>query len=127
MTTQPTVLFVEDDPNILEMFDLLEEEGFKIFKAADGVQALEAVKKYKIDVVVTDINMPNMNGVELLEALVQLEPAPLVFLFSGEVMDEPESYIQLGAKQVLVKPDDLFRLPDILKVALGIEDESEAA
>ena len=64
-----TILVAEDDRDIVELIELyLENDGYRVLTAADGVSALELVRREQIDLAVLDIMMPRMNGYELTKA-----------------------------------------------------------
>src|SRR3546814_2029397 len=66
----PTVLVVEDDPTILQLLEVnFEMEGFIVLRAEDGEQGLAVAKECRPDVVVSDVMMPKMSGLELVRAL----------------------------------------------------------
>jgi two-component system chemotaxis response regulator CheY len=79
-----TILTVDDSPSIRQMIKVvLEPAGHTVIEAGDGAQGLEQAKGRRMDLVITDLNMPVMNGLELIRALRKL-PAltgmPIVFL-----------------------------------------------
>ena len=90
-----TVLVVEDDQPLLEFFStLLRREGYRILAAANGVEALEIAKSNPddpIDILLSDVAMPYMSGVQLAESLKQIRPEIKVLLISGlphqEILD----------------------------------------
>lgn len=69
-----TLLYVEDVPETREMFSLLMEDTFKeIILAKDGQEALEKLQQHSIDLIITDIQMPNMDGLEMMETIKDLK------------------------------------------------------
>lgn len=84
--TAPTVLVVDDDAALRTlMARMLATEGYNVVAAADGTEALRIAEELvgQIPLVVTDVTMPVMDGVELARALARLIPAPLVLFVSG--------------------------------------------
>jgi CheY-like chemotaxis protein len=81
----PAILVVDDEGTVRRFaLRVLEREGYSVFEARDGVEALELVKQgASIDVVVSDIVMPRLNGVELMQALSVTRPDLPVILMSG--------------------------------------------
>ncbi len=70
MTQKPTILLVEDDEFLQRMYSKkFEREGLEILLASDGQQALDILRKKKIDLALVDILMPNMDGFELLKSM----------------------------------------------------------
>jgi two-component system, cell cycle sensor histidine kinase and response regulator CckA len=85
------VLVVDDEPSVRRFAArVLRDEGFGVHEAGDGMEALDMVRAYSQDlsVVVSDIVMPRLNGVELLEFLSSLRPALPVLLMSGYGTDQ---------------------------------------
>jgi two-component system OmpR family response regulator len=99
------LLIVDDDPNIRELLRvLLQAEGFEIREAADGVQALSMLESVKVDMVILDIMMPNMDGWELCRELRAQYDLPLLMLTAkGETMQKVRGF-ELGTDDYLVKP-----------------------
>ena len=89
--TGSSVLVVDDEGAVRRFaMRVLEREGFKVFEASHGGQALDMVREgmAQVDVVVSDIVMPNVNGVELLLGLKSTHPELPVILMSGYATDE---------------------------------------
>ena len=102
------VLVVEDDDSLREM--LLEEltrKHFNTMEASNGRDALELVKKNRIQLVVSDIKMPGGDGIELLKRLREIDPlAPVLIFVSGYCNLLPADAISLGARRFFEKPFD---------------------
>lgn len=80
------VLVVDDDKSVRSLMVLqLEEAGYNVFQAGDGLDALSALTKRSFDVVVADYSMPIMNGLELLKRIRLLHPETPVILVSGDL------------------------------------------
>lgn len=112
MTSQLRVLIVEDDDNArAALATLLRDEGYVVDTAGDGRSALEHVECLPLDLIITDISMPGMNGLDLLRRLPDDIPVIAVTAFE-DVGDEA---LALGAWAWLPKPIQLDKL-------LGITD-----
>ncbi len=110
------LLFVEDEEDLLEIIgDTLSKLGANFRTAKNGKEALEIMSKEKIDIVVTDINMPVMNGLKLIENLNKDYPQIPVIIMSAHT--EPE-YIkkaeELGVKDYLIKPFDFIKFIELV-------------
>ena len=69
------ILLIDDEPNQLEVLkSFLQRRGHNVHTAGNGVQGLEIAKENKLDLVVTDFRMPEMNGLEVLKAITALNP-----------------------------------------------------
>jgi DNA-binding NtrC family response regulator len=108
MKVEYTLLVVDDDINILEVLEArFTAAGYRLFKATDGVSALQLLQTEKIDLVVSDIKMPNMSGIELYSAMQAVTPGlPVIFLTAYGSIPEAVSLVQSGAIDYLTKPFD---------------------
>ncbi len=101
-----TILVVDDEPNYLIILEeLLEDEGFEVLTARNGNEALEIAEKSDINLIVTDMQMPGMNGVELLSETKNRWPAiPVIMVTAFGEVDKAVSAMQAGAFNFLSKP-----------------------
>ncbi len=101
------ILIVDDDPHIRELARVfLKAEGFDIYEAGDGVEALDVLESVKADMVILDIMMPNMDGWELCQQLRAAYDIPLLMLTAkGETSQKIKGF-ELGTDDYLVKPFD---------------------
>ena len=99
------ILVVEDDPTVAEVVGrYLEREGFVVERAGDGGQALALALASVPDLVVLDLSLPGVDGLEVLRRLRALAPVPVVILTArGEESDRVEGF-ELGADDYVVKP-----------------------
>ena len=102
------ILLVEDDPMIVRMYQRkLEQEGFKVSLAFNGEEGLAALKQDKPDIVLLDIMMPKMNGIEMLKAVKadpSLKDIPVVILTNlGDRPEDVQKAKDLGAEDYWVK------------------------
>lgn len=108
MTNQNKILLVEDDPMVVRMYQKkLDKEGFRVTVAFNGQEGLEALKKEKPDLILLDIMMPKMNGIEMLKK-VKADPAakniPVVILTNlGDRPEDVQKAKDLGAEDYWVK------------------------
>lgn len=119
------VLVVDDDPEVLVVVSLaLEYFGYSVTPVLSGCTALEKMREKRFDLVVTDLIMPEIDGIELLKRTKLLYPATRVILMTGFYDAEPvlES-IQNQADDFLLKPFSLKTLQD--KVAHCLPDEKK--
>src|SRR5215475_12281415 len=99
-----TILVVDDDPGVLQIVTLLlQQKGHHILPATNGLEALMVYSSYqlKIDLVLTDIDMPQMNGIDLAGRMRANTPSPKIIFMSGR---EPDALKNLEASTVLSKP-----------------------
>ena len=106
------ILIIDDEKPIRSTLkEILEYEKFQVDVAADGLAGLEMVKKEKYDVVLCDIKMPQMDGMEVLDNIMKLEDEPSVIMISGHgTIDVAVDAMKKGAYDYIAKPLDLNRL-----------------
>jgi DNA-binding NtrC family response regulator len=106
------LLVIDDEQSIRETLkEILEYEDYKVDTAADGQEALELLEKAKYDVVLCDIKMPKMDGIEFLEKLSTLSlEAPIIMISGHGNIDTAVEAIKKGAFDFIEKPLDLNRL-----------------
>lgn len=79
------ILMADDEPLIVfTMTEILQEEGFEVFSAADGIAAVEAARALRPDIVLTDVMMPKINGIEVAKSIKAFLPQCRIVLFSGQ-------------------------------------------
>lgn len=81
--SQPRVLFVDDEPRVLTSMRMLFRDDYEVFFADSGQQALDLLKTTRVDVIVSDQRMPNMTGIELLQAAREINPHAMRILLTG--------------------------------------------
>lgn len=119
------VLVVDDEQDVREMLaEFLEAQGFEVLAAANGLESLLHVKRARPDVVVLDLNMPRLGGLEALKRIRHFDPDITVVIITGEQNPEPrERALAMGAARVLVKP---FTFQELLQ-AVGGEPARQGA
>ncbi len=107
----PKILIVDDDPHIRELVSVfLEREGFQTYEAIDGVDALQKMDDVKVDMVILDIMMPNMDGFDVCFELRKYYDIPVLMLTAkGETSQKVKGF-HLGTDDYLVKPFDPIEL-----------------
>jgi two-component system nitrogen regulation response regulator NtrX len=116
------ILIIEDEPAIRRVLTkILSEESdtYKVDEAEDGLQGLEKVKNEDYDLVLCDIKMPKMDGVEVLEAIKKIKPEiPMVMISGHGDLETAVNTMRLGAFDYISKPPDLNRLLNTVRNAL---------
>ncbi|MBZ0121599.1 MAG: sigma-54 dependent transcriptional regulator [Sandaracinaceae bacterium] len=114
------VLVVDDEANAREaLVSLLEEEGYEVASAADGLEALGQLDRFDPEVVLTDLKMPRVDGLQLVERGKQLLPhAAFVVMTAFGTIDTAVAAIKRGAENYLTKPLDLEALAVLLARAM---------
>ena len=118
------VLVAEDEISVAEMiFDALSEAGFRVTLAADGMAALVEYSRGQFDVLLTDVRMPNLDGVGLVRRLRSLQPdLPIVVLSGYMSQDDWKQLRQLGvaADLILEKPVSFAVLSETVRGVLAV-------
>jgi DNA-binding NtrC family response regulator len=124
-----TVLIVDDDPNILEVLNArLFSAGFQVLTATGAHQALDLLKAHPVNLLISDIRMPDMGGMELFEEVHSSHPdLPVIFLTAYGTIPDAVNAIKAGAVEYLTKPFDgqeLLRIVrEVLEVASSLRQE----
>lgn len=103
------ILIVEDDPLISRMYQMMFGfEGYEVETAADGIEGLEKIRKNKPTIILLDVMMPNMNGLEVLDK-IKLDPEtkniPVIMLTNLSDQQDAETALAKGAVKYIVKSD----------------------
>lgn len=118
------ILVADDEEKIREMiYKYGKHEGYEIFLARDGVEALEVFEKNDIDVVVLDIMMPRMNGYETLKRMQEIKEVHCIFLTALSEEYNRIYGFDLGGEDYLCKPFSLKELMMRIKVMLKRENK----
>jgi len=102
------ILIADDSPTIRKFITIsLKMNGFDILSASDGMEALELLPKKKIDLVITDLNMPNVDGFELIKTIrenSEYKEVPIIILSSLDRKEDIQKGLSYGADSYLIKP-----------------------
>ncbi len=118
-----TILAVDDSRSIRDMVRFaLEPLGYEILEAEDGVEGLERLGHAKVDLVITDLNMPNMDGLEFISAVRKEERfagLPMVMLTTEGQAEKMRAGKRAGASGWIVKPFNELQLELTVKKFIG--------
>ncbi len=118
-----TILIVDDSSVVrMSLSYFLKENSFKVIEGVDGLDGLKKSSEENIDLVITDINMPNMNGIELIKKLREQESTkyvPILVLTTESSNDMLEQGKKAGATGWIVKPFTNESLLNTVKKVLG--------
>ena len=126
------ILIIDDEPQIRSMLKLmLERDGYEVVEAPDGVEGIKVYRQNPADLIITDLIMPNKDGIGMIIELKKEFPDVKIIAMSGGGLNKPEGYLKgakkLGAACTLTKPIDreemLKAVKDILKNSLPPEEQ----
>ena len=105
MSTQPLVLVADDEPRITKLVSIaLQAEGFRVVTADGGEDALRKAEEVRPDVVLLDLVMPDLDGIEVMQQLRDLRPVPVILLTAKGATADKAKGLDLGADDYIVKP-----------------------
>jgi len=118
------VLLVDDEVTFAtSMKKVLSRRGFDVQVATDGLTALSMIAKEHFDVVVLDIKMPGMDGIQVFTEIKRFSPDIKVILLTGHYASgEEEDVLKRGAYAYLLKPYPILQLVDLILAAAGEKD-----
>jgi two-component system, NtrC family, response regulator AtoC len=120
------ILVVDDEPNLRRVLSaLLDRDGYDVHTAEDGEQALEILREHHIDMLLSDLRMPKLDGMELLRrALAMDAELPVVIITAHGTVDNAVEALKTGAFDYITKPFDQTEVRTIVKKALRTRDLS---
>ncbi|MFJ7974008.1 response regulator transcription factor [Psychrobacillus sp. NPDC096389] len=123
--SKESILIVEDEEKILRLLEIeLEFEGYELGKATNGIDALEAYLSKKWDLILLDVMLPGMSGIELLRR-IRLKDSliPVILLTAKDSIEDKVSGLDLGANDYITKP---FRMEELLARVRAVLRMSQA-
>jgi DNA-binding NtrC family response regulator len=116
------VLVVDDDFHMrVAMKESLSKAGYAVSFAEDGMRAVDEIKKQLFDIVITDVKMPHMNGIDLLKHVKDAQPfLPVILVTAYGTIQDAVSVIKEGAFDYIQKPFNTETLYSVVKRALGV-------
>lgn len=120
-----TILLVDDEPHVLEVLKVtLEDLGFSLLEAEDGPRALQIAQEQKPDLVILDVMLPSLSGLEVCKALHEArdtERIPVILLTARSGEEDERAGYEAGADRYLTKPFSPLTLQSEVIRLLGIE------
>ena len=128
MTTEYTCLVVEDSPMMRQLlvFALARVKNLRVIEADDGVDGLRKLSTSKFDVIITDINMPILDGLKLVKRLRADESymhVPIIIITTEGAAEDRQRALALGANAYITKPIQAPYVIKLVKEILGIVDD----
>ncbi|MFB3168983.1 response regulator transcription factor [Neobacillus sp. 179-C4.2 HS] len=126
-TKKGSILVVEDEEKIARVLELeLEYEGYKVTKVIDGLEALEAYRTGSWDLILLDVMLPGLSGIELLRRIRKNDlHTPVILLTAKSSVEDKVSGLDLGANDYITKPFQIEELLARIRAALRIKRTEE--
>jgi CheY-like chemotaxis protein len=120
------ILVIDDESQIRSMLRLmLERAGYEVFEAPDGLEGIKSYRENPADLIISDLIMPNKDGIGMMIELKKEFPDVKIIAMSGGGLNKPEGYLEgakkLGAEHTLTKPIDRTQLLRAVKDTLKKE------
>jgi CheY-like chemotaxis protein len=117
------ILIIEDNSYFREMLrKMFESEGYDVVEAVDGIEGIRSYRERKPDVTITDLIMPNKEGIETIQELVKEFPEAKIIAMSGGGISEAEPYLlaakMVGAKCAFTKPIESEKMLEAVRELL---------
>src|SRR2546421_11451094 len=130
MDAVATILVVDDEPRIVQLVrDYLEHSGFAVLTAADGPAALRAARTGRPDLVILDLGLPGLDGLDVARALRRDGEVPIIMLTARAEESDKLVGLELGADDYLTKPfspkELVARVRAVLRRAEGLRQPAE--
>lgn len=121
------ILIVEDEAGIVQFLQQgLEEEGYQITSASDGLKGLELIQKENFDLILLDWMLPKMTGLELCKAIrLKNKVTPIIFLTAKDTIQETIEGLKAGANDYIKKPFSFNELVERIKIHFRNQKEQE--
>ena len=122
---EATILIADDDPSVRELLEtVLRKDGCRVLTASDGQQAVAAASRQKVDVVLLDLRMPRLSGLEALQRLLEVDERVVVIVLTGYgALDTAREAMRLGAYDYVTKPFDITFLEEVIADSLSLKQE----
>ncbi|WP_068778722.1 response regulator transcription factor [Paenibacillus sp. GM2] len=119
MSARGTILLVDDEKEIIKLMDIyLKNEGYHLLKASDGQEALDILERHQVDLIVLDVMMPHMDGIEACMKIRENRNMPIIMLSAkGQDMDKIAG-LSIGADDYVTKPFNPLELMARIKSQL---------
>jgi len=119
----PTILIVEDEPKMRRLLEIsLGEEGHTVYTAAEGEAGLKCLRREAIDLVVTDLKLPGMNGLEFLQEAKRLDAGlPIVVMTAYGSVETAVDAMKAGASDYVLKPFTMAEMKLVIRKELDVQ------
>ncbi len=124
MPDMPTILIIDDDDAMRSVINrTLSRSGYSTLEASNGKEGMQRIAQSSVDLVITDIIMPEMEGIDLIGKLIKMNPRPKIVAISGGGRVSENYYLELaqkfGADKILPKPFEIAELVATVEALLA--------
>ncbi len=114
------VLVVDDQKGVRRLLEeLFRKDGYEVTVAVDGKDSVEKVKAYTPDIILMDMKMPNMNGLEASQEIIKLnDKIPIIMMTAYGEMEVVQKALEVGVKRYITKPFDIIDLRNMVREVL---------
>ncbi len=119
MTNQPTILIVDDVKSVRDSLDMILNENYHLLFAESGEEALKIFQNNRIDLILLDIGLNDIDGIDLLKKFKYIDPETAIILVSAIIKEQTAATaIKLGACDLITKPFKVVDIENKVKKAL---------
>ena len=119
-SVKPTILICDDEEGIRESFKLILEDQYQLRFANNGLEALELLKSFTPDLMLLDIKMPKIHGMEILKQVKHLKPnLPVIIVTGYQSVEMAQEALKLGAADYIPKPFDSTSIHNAVRTAIN--------
>ncbi len=111
-----SIMIVDDQKGVRRLLEeLFKREGWDVYPASDGVEAIAQLEQYLPDILLIDMKMPNMNGLEASQIILQKhQQLPIIMMTAYGEMEIVKQALDAGVRRCITKPFDIITLRDIV-------------
>ena len=123
------ILIVDDDPIFLVLlYRTLLDEGYQVIKANKSLEAISAVENNSFDLAITDLIMPDIDGIELAKKILEIDPKlPIIIITGSGHFEKAAEAMKIGAYDFIAKPFELKEICTSIKRALDYKELEKLA
>ena len=123
-----SVLIADDEENVLKLLEkVMIKEGYTTYTASNGEQALKIINEYQTDIVITDIKMPGISGIELFSKIREIDPSISVIIMTAfATLETAIDALKMGAKDYITKPFNLDEVVNSVRQLVDSLSENES-
>ncbi|MEE3719989.1 response regulator [Tumidithrix elongata RA019] len=130
MKTPPSILIVDDEPNNFDVIEaLLDDEGFELHYASSGQKALDRLETFQPDVILLDVMMPELNGIEVCQTIKSMpkwKPVPIIMITALTAKEDLARCLAAGANDFMSKPVNSIELRARVRSMLQIKQQYDS-